>query len=80
MSAAAVDPTVGQIDFLGRDFYFKLTAPCKTWGFVDIETTNKYAKTQKYTRVLAPRSQFFFQQGQVEFLGDSGVSEAQNKL
>ena len=58
-----VDPTGGQIDFLGRDFRVKQSTPCKTWGFVDMETTNKHAKTQKYTRVLARRSQLFFQQG-----------------
>ena len=58
-----LDPTGGQIEFLGRDFRVEQSTPCKTWGFVDMETTNKHAKTQKYTRVLARRSQLFFQQG-----------------
>jgi hypothetical protein len=50
---------VGQIDFLGRDFYLKLSMPCKTRGFVDIKTTNKHVKTRKYTRVLVRQSHFF---------------------
>ena len=68
----ALDPTGGQIDFLGRDFRVKQSTPWKIWGFVDMETTNKHAKTQKYTRVLARRSQLFFSRAQMGFLGDSG--------
>ena len=54
-----IDPTVGRIDFLGQDFYLKLSMPCKTRGFVDIKTTNKHVKTRKYTRVLVRQSHFF---------------------
>ena len=72
LSSVMLDPTGGQIKFLGRDFRVKQSTPCKTWGFVDMETTNKHAKTQKYTRVLARRSQFFFSRAQMGFLGDSG--------
>ena len=57
---APVDPTVGQVDFLGRGFRVKQSPVCKTWGVVDMETTNKHAKTRKYTRVLARQSQSFF--------------------
>ena len=44
-SPLMVDPTGGQIDFLGRDFRVKQSTPCNTWGFVDMKTTNKHAKT-----------------------------------
>ena len=47
----------------------KQSTSCKTWGVVDMETTNKHAKTQKYTRDLARRSQLFFQ------LGPYGISQ-----